>query len=53
MIRKDIRRNNEFYVCPIFNEIIGRGNKVKIYQVEEMWGLGTPEDVEYFTKYHK
>ena len=29
MIRKDIRRNNEFYVCPVFNELIGRGEKIK------------------------
>jgi dTDP-glucose pyrophosphorylase len=53
MIQKDIRRNNEFYVCPIFNELIQRGDKIKIFHVDEMWGLGTPEDVEYFKKYYK
>lgn len=53
MIRKDIRRNNEFYVCPVFNELIGRGDKIKILEAESMWSLGTPEDVEYFKKYFK
>lgn len=53
MIRKDIRRNNEFYVCPVFNELVSRGDKIRIFRVSAMWGLGTPEDVEYFVKYYK
>lgn len=53
MIKKDIRRNNEFYVCPVFNELIGRGDKIKAVDVEVMWSLGTPEDVSYFEKYYK
>lgn len=53
MIKKDIRRNNEFYVCPVFNELIGHGDKIKAVPTDTMWGLGTPEDVEYFRKYYK
>ncbi len=53
MIKKDIRRNNEFYVCPVYNELIGRGAKIKAVQTDEMWSLGTPEDVNYFEKYYK
>ena len=50
MIDKDVRVNNEFYVCPVFNEAIADGKKVKIYDIGEgsMWGLGTPEDLEVF-----
>ena len=50
MIEKDIRTNNEFYVCPVYNEAIQDGKKVKIFQIEKMWGLGTPEDLEVFLK---
>lgn len=50
MIEKDIRVNNEFYVCPVFNEAIGDGKRVKRYQIEKMWGLGTPEDLDTFIK---
>jgi len=50
MIRKNIRVNNEFYVCPVFNEAIQDGKKFKTYNIEKMWGLGTPEDLEYFLK---
>lgn len=48
MIAKDIRTNGEFYVCPVFNELIGNGKKVYNYPVAEMMGLGTPEDLNKF-----
>jgi HAD superfamily hydrolase (TIGR01509 family) len=50
MIEKNIRVNNEFYVCPVFNEAIQDGKKFKIFPVDKMWGLGTPEDLEVFLK---
>ena len=53
MIEKNIRVNNEFYVCPVFNEAIGAGKKIKVKRVENMWGIGTPEDLETFLKDHK
>ena len=53
MVCKNIRTNNEFYVCPVYNEAIAEKKKIKIFPVEAMWGLGTAEDVEYFKrKYH-
>ncbi len=53
MIEKDIRTNNEFYVCPVFNEAIADGKKIKIHSISKMWGLGTPEDVEkYLSNFH-
>jgi HAD superfamily hydrolase (TIGR01509 family) len=53
MIQKNIRVNNEFYVCPVFNEAIGDGKKVKIFNIEKMWGLGTPEDLKYYLENKK
>ena len=52
MIEKDIRTNNEFYVCPVYNEAIADGKKIKTYHIDrkQMWGLGTPEDLDTFTK---
>lgn len=46
MISKNIRTNNEFYVCPVFNEAITAGKKIKIFPILQMYGLGTPEDVK-------
>ena len=52
MIREDIRVNNEFYVCPVYNQNIAKGARIGIYSPEEHWPIGTPEDLEYFIKVH-
>ncbi len=50
MIKKGIRHNNEFYVCPVYNEMIINGAKIYIDQIEvkKIHGLGTPEDLDQF-----
>lgn len=48
MINKNIRVNNEFYVCPVFNQAIEKNKKIITYEAKQMWGLGTPEDLEIF-----
>ena len=53
MISKDIRVNNEFYVCPVFNEALLDGSKIKTFDVPKMWGIGTPEDLNYFLENYK
>lgn len=53
MIDKDVRVNNEFYVCPVFNQAIEDDRKIRIYEAKKMWGLGTPEDLEYYLKEFK
>jgi HAD superfamily hydrolase (TIGR01509 family) len=53
MIEKNIRTNNEFYTCPTFNEAIAAGKKIKTFNIEKMWGLGTPEDLNYYLENHK
>ena len=53
MIANNIRTNNEFYVCPVFNEAIADGKKVRVKQIEKMWGIGTPEDLNYFLENRK
>jgi len=53
MIAKNIRVNNEFYVCPVFNQAIEDGKKIKVKRVTKMWGIGTPEDLDNFLKNYK
>jgi len=52
MIEDNVRVNNEFYVCPVFNHAIKDGKKIRVHCVHGMWGLGTPEDLERFIKEH-
>lgn len=53
MIEKNLRVNNEFYVCPVFNEAIAAGSRIKTFNVSTMWGLGTPEDLKYYLENYK
>ena len=48
MIEKNIRVNGEFYVCPVFNEAIDDGKIIRTFNIDKMWGLGTPEDLNYY-----
>lgn len=53
MVDKNIRVNNEFYVCPVFNESILDNKKIRNFNISKMWGLGTPEDLDFFIKNYK
>ena len=53
MIEKDIRVNNEFYVCPVFNQAIEDGKEIRTFNIDKMWGLGTPEDLKYYLENYK
>jgi dTDP-glucose pyrophosphorylase len=53
MIEKNIRVNNEFYVCPVFNEAVGDGKQIRTFNINKMWGLGTPEDLKYYLENYK
>jgi hypothetical protein len=53
MINKNIRVNGEFYVAPVYNEAIVDGKKFRIYDIDKMWGLGTPEDLNYFLEHYR
>ena len=50
MINKNIRVNNEFYVCPVFNEAIQDCKQIRTFNTKAMWGLGTPEDLDNYLK---
>jgi HAD superfamily hydrolase (TIGR01509 family) len=53
MIDKNIRVNNEFYVCPVFNQAIKDGKEIRTFNIDKMWGLGTPEDLKYYLENNK
>lgn len=50
MIEKNLKHNGEFYVCPVYNEIIAKKGRVRIHDIpmDKMHGLGTPEDLHIF-----
>jgi NDP-sugar pyrophosphorylase family protein len=52
MIEKGERVNGEFYVAPVYNELISRGQAIGFFNIgkvgEGMYGLGVPEDLDLF-----
>jgi dTDP-glucose pyrophosphorylase len=52
MIEKNLRVNNEFYVAPVYNELIASGSKIGVFNVgrvnDGMYGLGVPSDLDSF-----
>jgi NDP-sugar pyrophosphorylase family protein len=51
VILKNAAVSGEFYVCPVYNELILEGQAVTIFPIarEQMHSLGTPEDVKTFS----
>lgn len=37
---------NEFYIAPLYNELISEGGFVKNYQIQQLYCFGTPEDLK-------
>jgi NDP-sugar pyrophosphorylase family protein len=52
MMRKDIRVNGEFYVCPVFNEMIANRQRILTWKIDKaaMHGVGTPEDLAAYLR---
>lgn len=52
MISAEEKSNGEYYVAPVYNKMIKRGQSVETISVgkieSEIFGLGTPEDLEIF-----
>ncbi|WP_025600707.1 glycosyltransferase family 2 protein [Burkholderia sp. WSM2230] len=52
MIERNLRVNNEFYVAPVYNELIEQGQRIGIRSIgreaDGMYGLGTPADLDLF-----
>ena len=52
MIEKEIRVNGEYYVAPVYNEMIKDKKRITFYNIGSenngMYGLGIPEDLNKF-----
>jgi len=49
-IEKDILSAGEFYIAPMYNELINRGGKFTVNLCDLIWILGTPEELSNFNK---
>lgn len=53
MIMKNAALRREFFVCPVYNELVLSGKRIVVYPVprSNMHSLGTPEDVERYAAF--
>jgi len=52
MIDKKITTNKQYFVCPIYNELIAKKMKIRKYDINKVWSFAVPEELEYFEKNH-
>lgn len=54
MILKGLTTSGQFFVCPVYNELILAGKNIRTHHLPDgtMHSLGTPEDLEVFMKYY-
>jgi len=52
MIDKQIKINNEFYVAPVYNEAIIDNKQIFSFSSNEIWNVGTPDDLEFYVRMH-
>lgn len=54
MILKGLTTSGQFFVCPVYNELILAGKDIRTHHLPDgtMHSLGTPEDLEVFMKYY-
>lgn len=48
MINANRRINNEFYVCPVYNELVAKNYSIGIYHINEHYSIGTPDELEHY-----
>jgi RpiB/LacA/LacB family sugar-phosphate isomerase len=48
MIKRNVRVNNEFYICPLYNLYVEYNKSIKAQPVEKMYVFGTPEELKFF-----
>jgi dTDP-glucose pyrophosphorylase len=55
MIEENNRSKGEFYVAPVYQYLIDKGEHVGLYNIGKdqvsMYGLGTPEDLDLFLRF--
>ena len=47
-IASNLKSNNEYYVCPLYNILIANGGTVKSEQIPIMYIMGTPDEMNFF-----
>lgn len=50
MIDNGITVNDEYYIAPVYNEMIKEGKKIKIFEIDGIHDLGSPEGLQEYLR---
>jgi len=50
MIKKKITTNGQYFVCPVYNELIEKKMKIRKYDIKKVWSFAVPEELDHFIK---
>jgi RpiB/LacA/LacB family sugar-phosphate isomerase len=50
MMERNETVNGEFYIAPVYNIMIEKQKKIGIHEVEKMYVMGTPEELDFYVK---
>jgi len=51
IISMGLKEKNEYYISSVFNNLISKGRKVKSIDIPEVHVIGTPNELNFFTKF--
>jgi NDP-sugar pyrophosphorylase family protein len=51
MKAKDERVRGEFYIIPVYQKMIAGGKLIRISEANQMWDMGTPENLQKFVNH--
>ncbi len=52
MIAAKISTNGEYFVCPVYNQYVRTGARIRAFPINKMWSFSTPEDLEFFLQHY-
>lgn len=52
MVAEQDKSRGEYYVAPLYNRLLAEGAEIRVDVADEVWVLGTPEELEHFLAEH-
>ncbi len=53
LVRQDRRTKGEFYIMPLYQDLIASGHRIQLSTASEMWDMGTPDAKSIFEEHVK
>ncbi len=52
MIESNVATNGEYFICPVYNQYVQTGGRIRAFPIDKMWSFSTPEDLDFFLQHY-